>query len=199
MEGIVIIVIIAAVVLLLLLFYDKRNSIINFFKSKVFKPKELKVPKVKKPTIDTDTIPNEDNIDYGRLKMPEQTNAQASEEFSFDDTDNIFSSDEQDDEDDIDLDKIFEDLRIEQAKKGNKKFKSEMLDEVEPNFDAMSMEDLDTLLEDKFSSGRIPDDLEALMPSYNSNLSGEELGRAIKNLPPQLKILIASDILKRKF
>lgn len=202
MTGIVIIVIIAAVLLILLGVYDKRKSIINFFKEKVFKPKKIKIPKTKeKQKIDPDTMVNEDNIDYGKvesyddaIKQPEQTKIDDNAEFE-----NIFNQNEDDDEEDIDLDKIFEELRIEQAKKGGKKFKSELLDETEPNFDFMSMEDLDSLLEDKLSKGNVPDDLESISPLLNSKLTGEELGKVIKNLPPQLKILIVSDILKRKF
>lgn len=202
MEGIFIIVVVATVALLLLVIYDKRNSVIKFFKEKIFKPKEIKLPEnEEKPKLDTDLVPNEEKIDYGELKKAEQKVETATPTIhENNEEENIFGGSEfEDDDDEIDLDKIFEDLRQEQAKKGDKRFKSEMLEEVEPNFDSMSMEELDSLLEDNLSKGNVPNDLESYFSSNNSNLSGEELGKAIKNLPPQLKMIILNDIFKKKF
>lgn len=195
MNGIFIIVVVATVALLLLVVYDKRNSILKFFREKVFKPKEIKLPKYEeKPKMDTDLIPDEGKLNYGDLQSTPQ-NAKQNQSPQTDNEDNIFGGVFEEDDDDIDLDQMFEELR--QRAGSNRKFKSEMLDEnVTLNFNDMSMDDLDDLIEDQFSKRR-PSEANNYLPS--GNLTGEELGKAIKNLPPEIKMILLNDILKKKF
>lgn len=184
--GILYIVIIAAVVLVLLFVYDKRASITSFLKTKFFKPKPLDIPKAK-PKIDTDTIPNADKMKFGKAKMQEQPNPVQDDTFE---VDNIFSpKDEENLKEDIDLDRLFEEMRRDEAKKNEADREAEQM----PNFDNMSMEELDNLLENNFKGGQ--GEVGNFIPS---DTSGEDLGKVIRNLPPQLKVLLASGILKRK-
>jgi hypothetical protein len=177
------IVLIAALVLILLTVYDKRESIAKFFKTKVFKPKPIEIPK---PKIDPDTIPNPENIQYGQAE-------QQQEQQTISNNDSIFSWQEQDEheEEDIDLDSMFEDMRREELRQTF----ADTFDEQDsmPDFENMSMEELDQLLEANLKSGTSLTEFQ-----FPSDLTGAELGNAIKNLPPQLKALMLSDVLRRK-
>lgn len=194
MENFVYIVIFAVVTLFLLFLYDKRSSILTFFKEKVFKPKPIKIPKIKtKNKVDPDTIPDTDKMGYGKVKYPDELQQQNAEVFQ---VDNIFAPKDDFDNDDIDLDKMFEELQSQSISENSKRRDPNDLTNM-PDFDSMSLNDLDNLLENSLGRNNM-DDFGSYLPNSGSDISGEEIGKMLKNLPPQIKVLIASDILKRK-
>ena len=106
-----------------------------------------------------------------------------------------------DDEDDIDLDELFEQLR-QQESNSNSRFDIEIDEDFEtPNLDTFSNDEFDNFFENEFSYDDLSEDVRSSFDKIgiNRNLSGKELGEMIKNLPPEIKALIIGDVLKPKF
>ncbi len=198
------IVLFAAVGLLLLFLYDKRSSLITFFKEKVFKPKPVKLPKVKQPKDitkqkDQDKEIKSDNISYGSFELPkEEVQETEKKEPSFFGNTIFDPVMHEDDDDDFDIDKMLSEIEDERRETDIKTYASEILDGAYlPDFDSMSIGDLDSLLEDNFDSDYVT--YGNYLPALDDELSGEELGEVIKSLPKSIKILIINDIFKKKF
>lgn len=202
MDGIFYIVIFAAVGLILLLIMDKRKSIVAFLKEKVFKPRPIKVPKVKdEPEKTKEKEPESTGkLGYGDFsKVPiEEEKPQVKPKFFdnnlFGDNDDI---DFEEDDDDMDIEKILKDIEAQESSQLNKKFQSDSLDQQLPDFENMSLSDLNSLLESSLEGDYNVDF--GQFGAMDDDLSGEELGEIIKKLPRPIKVLIASDILKKKF
>lgn len=204
------IVLFAAIGLVLLLVYDNRSFIITFFKEKIFKPKPIKLPKTKKSKDtfdekileekprDPDTEIKPENISYGSFTLPEEKQVQdkPQEQVFFGNT--IFDSEFSDNEDDFDIDKMLAEIEDERRETDSKTYGSEIFDgEYLPDFSEMSIGELDTILEDSIGSDY--GDYQNYLPTWEEDLSGEELAEAIKSLPRSIKILLISDIFKRKY
>jgi hypothetical protein len=201
--GIVYIVLFAAASLILLILYDKRNSIINFFKQKRTEKVKVKPSVVKQPVDvtkkhDSDKDIKQDNISYGSFKMQEDEEETLQEKDEWSEADTIFTplTREDEDQDDFDIEQMLREIELEQREEASKRYESDSLDPQDlPDFDNMSMAELNRILEDDMtttSSFGLP-------LSDKDNLSGEVLGEYVKNLPHAVKILIATDIFKRKF
>lgn len=202
MDAILTIVLFAAAGLFLLFVYDKRSSLVTFFKQKVFKPRPVKLPKIKEPKDITKEVkkPGEvqaENLSFGEFKMPEDKPKVAQEESFFGNT--VFLQEEfEDDEEDFDIDKMLAEIEEERRETSVKNYASDLFGTNNlPDFDSMSINDLDSLLEESIDSGY--EGYNEYLPSYDDDLSGEELGEVIKSLPKSIKILIMDDIFKRKF
>lgn len=185
---------IALLVLLIFVFLDKGK---NFFKkNKTPKIKEEKTSKKNKiesesshDKEDYDTKIKEENVEYG--KLPEVQSFNEEEEQP---SEKLFVENLQEQEE-IDIDKMFEDLRRKQVDEN-------IFDETQyPNFDDMSMSELDSFLEQSFDDYDMNSYGKSALGNYgyDDDLTGEELGKVLKGLPRQIKILLLSDILKRKF
>lgn len=194
MDGLIILVLIVLVIFICFIVFDKRKVLMEKikkiftlnFKDRVKKEKSTEnkekiKSEEKKDNIDYDTEINQDNFELG--KEPEnfalETNATAQ------------NSEE------IDLDKLFEEL--EQADKQSvQKYRDEK-DKFASQFKSddgkISLDEINDFLENSFESNS------AKYGKYgiDNNLTGKELGEAIKNLPPQIKAIIVSDILKPKY
>lgn len=200
MKEIFIVVGIALFLFLVFIFLDKGKNIFKKFKkTKTKKEKPVKEKKEKKnkqqktqnqdEKVDYDTTIKQENVEYGKEISPAVQDVQTE----------VVSKklfvDEQPEQEEIDLDKMFEELRRQESASPNAEY------EQMPNFDDMSMAELDSFLEQSFDEQNLSlNGRNALdIYGYDDNLSGEELGRVLRNLPKQIKILILSDILKRKF
>ena len=215
MEGWIVVVLIAVGLFAGLIIYDKRNFIASKFKNLSTRPKKEKTPKEhvkkekikkekvkkeKKPKeetkqetqVDYDTIVLEDNITFGK--------EQETESVQDDNIPDIFTQkNDLDDDDDIDLDELFEQLRQNESKNYERNTFDNEFDFS--NFENMSTDEIDDFLENSFSYDDLSDGVKSSVDSfgYNNNLKGKDLGEMIKNLPPEIKALIIGDILKPKF
>lgn len=181
-----IIVAIAFGVFIGFIIFDNRKVFLN-------KIKGIKLPQIKKeppkpkdekpkPKDDPDKQIKEDNLKLGNFKDPKPLENQDAVE-----PENFYALKKKEE---IDLDKIYENLRREETRRYERKYQSDFLDPIDvPNFDKMSIDELDEFMEKAFAGDDQP---------RSSGLSGEELAKAIKNLPPQIKIMLFTDILKRK-
>lgn len=212
MDAILIIVLIATIGLVLLFLYDKRHHIINFLKEKAFKAKTKKVQYIEpekdiSKQKDPDTEVKPENISYGNFSFSEEIKevdekdsdlkVKEKRESFFGNT--IFDPDtyEDDDDDEMDISQMLEEIEEERRKSSIKRYASDILeDEILPDFESMSIGELNDFLEEEIDS-----DI-AIYRNYLQNdddLSGEELGEALKNLPRSIKILIVTDIFNRKY
>lgn len=207
MDAILIIVLIAALGLVLLFIYDKRNSIIDFFKNKVARPKKIKLPKIKEPKDiskrkDSDKEVKPDNISYGEFTTTEEFKpVQKEEVFNDEYFGNTIFDEVEEEEDDFDIDKMLAEIEDERRETDIKSYGENILDGPSlPDFNSMSINDLDSLLEDSLDSSSSFGNFKNYLPAYDDDeLSGEELGEVIKSLPRSIKILIISDIFNRKY
>lgn len=203
MAGWLILVFIAVALFVGFVIFDKRKFLLEKLKkilkikpkakkTKTEKPKKQKISKKSKQTApkeekqDYDTMVDQDNLTVGKVYEPQT------------DKKNEFVDDLK--QDDIDLDKLFAEL--EKADRDSvQKYKDDRFNrdnEFVKDADSMSLDEMNDFLENSFANdsqsrnqlGRY---------GLNANLSGKELGDAIKNLPPQIKAIIISDILKPKF
>lgn len=214
MEGWIIIIIVAVLLFAGFIIYDKRKFIMDKIKQrtpKAHKEKPQKEPKTKTSkdkekspdnqtkleSVDYDTMVVEENVEYG--KEPDSF-----DNYTQNNYENIFSVPEtkNEHEEDIDIDKLFEELK-KQDEENSRKYKSDKLSQIyeTPNFDKMSIDDMDDFLQKSFSFDDLSSNNKNYVEDfgYRSNLSGKELGKMIKNLPPEIKALIITDILKPKF
>lgn len=170
--------------------YDKRSVILSKLKTPKIKEKKQKTVK-EKPEKQSDKVEvqNESSVEepkqedpYKFDNFPQQSPIQE-EDFGQD-----FYEDNIEEEEAFDIDKILEEIKMEEM-------------QSKKNFDDLSMSDLDDVLEDTFDDARLSrNSLSALNDyGYNEEISGEELGQMLRNLPKPIKILLLSDILKRKF
>jgi len=203
MAGWLILVFIAVALFVGFVIFDKRKFLLEKLKkilkikpkakkTKTEKPKKQKISKKSKQTTpkeekqDYDTMVDQDNLTVGKVYEPQT------------DPKNEFVDDLK--QDDIDLDKLFAEL--EKADRDSvQKYKDDRFNrdnDFAKDADSMSLDEMNDFLENSFANdsqsrnqlGRY---------GLNANLSGKELGDAIKNLPPQIKAIIISDILKPKF
>lgn len=200
MEEILIVIGIALVLFVGFIIIDNRKTIfekLKKFKPKFSFPKKEKIEKEKpqpnkvEKKEDPDSQIKEENIQYGKIEVPKDLKQTDSK------LENFYASKKKEE---IDLDKMFEEFRREETKENEKKYESDFLDSADiPNFNSMSLGELDDAIEQNFSSidKNTKDSLSSF--GYSNSMSGEELGKLIKNLPPEIKVLIATDILKRKF
>lgn len=210
MAGWLILIFIAMALFVGFIIFDKRKFLLEKIKKilkikpKVKKEKKEKFKKEKKKEKvskknkkqqdahkeekqDYDTMVDQDNLTIGKTFEPEVSHTNA--EF----VDDLH-------EDDIDLDKLLAEL--EKADHDSvQKYKDDRFNqssEIFKDADSMSLDEMNDFLENTLTNdtssrnhlGRY---------GLNTNLSGKELGDAIKNLPPQIKAIIISDILKPKF
>lgn len=199
MDNFWIIIVIALAVFALFIVYDKRKSIVAFFKSKFKKSKKEVAPKEppQKPKEDPDTQVLQENLQIGGDEVPQVKPLDIADlpVFSDDEFQPVQINDEFDA--DIDLDKLFEELKQADLDNSNK-YKSSKLGETD--FDDISLDDMDEFLE-SINYDRLSNKTQKSLHNYGygNQLTGKELGEAIKNLPPQIKAIIISDILKPKF
>ena len=183
---------VALLILLVFVFLDKGKNI--FKKNKLPKvKKEVKENKMDKESsqdnVDYDTVIKEENVEYGKEPEEQVLNVEAEQ------TPEKLFVENVSEQEDIDIDKIFEELRRKQVDEN-------IFEETQfPNFDDMSMSELDSFLEQSFDDSDMGLSGKKVLGSYgyDDNLTGEDLGRALKSLPRQIKVLLLSDILKRKF
>ena len=190
MKEFLIIVGIALVLLLVFIFLDKGKDWFKKNKAPKIK-KEIKKNKIEddflQDKIDYDTVIKEENIEYGKEPETNMKIADMEEPLK------LFAEDDSE-QDEIDLDKIYEELRRKETDFNS--FENSQI----PNFEDISMSELDSFLEQSFNDIDVNSfDGELNSYGYDKNLTGEELGRVLKNLPRQVKILLLSDVLKRKF
>lgn len=212
MEGWIVIILIAVILFAGFIIYDKRKFIADKIKNVSFPKQEKKVKekpakeknktkkhkqevKEEKP-IDYDTVVLEDNVVFGK-EIEEKVENDEDIPIMFSDSVN-----ESADDDDIDLDQLFEQLRQSDAENSQKYRMDKFNDDLDfPSFDDMSSDDIDDFLENSFSYDELSDGVKSSMSDYGykNNLSGKELGDMLKKLPPEVKALIIGDILKPKF
>lgn len=218
MEGWIYIVLIALLLFAGFIIYDKRKFIVEKIKkykfpkikkekivkekkekpvkekAKVVKEKKVKQKEnieVKQEPVDYDKIVVEDNVIFGY--EPPATEKKA-EDLTLPENNDL--------DEDIDLDKLFEQLRQADAE-NSQKYRENRYNEPKymPDFNEISNDELDYFLENSFSFDDVSDNIRNPLQSYgqNKSLSGAELGNMIKQLPPEIKAIIISDILKPKF
>ncbi len=204
MAGWLILIFIAVALFVGFIIFDKRKFLMEKLKKilkikprvkkeKKEKPKKEKVSKKSKQQVpkeekqDYDTMVDQDNLTIGKTFEPEASHTNA--EF----VDDLH-------EDDIDLDKLLAEL--EKADHDSvQKYKDDKFNQDSEFFkdaDSMSLDEMNDFLENSFANDSSSRN-QLGRYGLNTNLSGKELGDAIKNLPPQIKAIIISDILKPKF
>lgn len=156
-------------------------------KEKVSKKNKKQHDAHKEEKQDYDTMVDQDNLMVGKVFEPEVNDTNT--EF----VDNLH-------EDDIDLDKLLAELEKADHESAQK-YKDDKFNEDSnffKNADNLSLDEMNDFLENTLTNDTSSRNH---LGKYglNTNLSGKELGDAIKNLPPQIKAIIISDILKPKF
>lgn len=202
--GIIVLVIIALIGVFAFLICDKGKLIASKLKEHKIKDKALKEKPVKEKSVkskkekkekeelpqddsqqvDYDTMIKEDNVEFNKEPLP-------SEIVSYDlvnQPSKLFV--EPDENEDIDLDKMFEELNMNSYKKND-------LEQDPDDLDAMGFNDMDAFIEQSY----IENNDNGVFGNYGleEDLTGAELGNAIRNLPKSVKVLIISEFLKRKF
>lgn len=195
MEGWIIIVLIAFVLFVGFIVFDKRKILLEKIK-KIFKFEKIKVNKEKKdnkpkPVVVEEKQDYDTMIDQSNVKLGQDITISAPEEVK---SKNV---------EDIDLDKLFEELE-KPDHESSQKYKDEKFNSENSFFSArenMSLYEMNDFLENSFSMEKISSKNQNILEDYgiDSRLSGKELGDMIKSLPPQIKAIIISDILKPKF
>lgn len=208
MEGWLIIVLISIVLFVGFIIYDKRKFIADKIKKIFKKPlKKEKEPKVKQPKekvvkqkkqkqpkkkktqpeqetteeiIDYDKMVLEDNIVYGQEPVIQQNP--------------MFTTEEETNNEDIDIDELFEQIRRQESELNQQSSQSN-------NFDTFNNDDFDEFFENEFSFDDFSDSAKDSFRKmgYDKNLTGKELGEMIKSLPSEIKAIIITDLLKPKF
>ena len=208
MEGWLIILLITIVLFAGFIIFDKRKFIAEKLKKmptpKIKKEKKEKQPKpvkekkskqkevveeVKTEPIDYDKVINEENVVFGYEPPVQETFVDENRQ-------------EHNNDEDIDLDELFEQLRQADVE-NSQKYKDNKYNTPKymPDFDEISNDELDYFLENSFSFDDMSDNIKSPLENYgeSKSLSGAELGNMIKSLPPEIKAIIISDILKPKF
>ena len=205
MSGWLILIFIAVALFVGFIIFDKRKFLLEKLKNILkIKPKvkketeeKIKKEKISKKNKKQD-IPKEEKQDYDT--MVDQGNLTIGKNFEpeIDTKNENFVDDLQ--QDDIDLDKLLDEL--EKADRDSvQKYKDDRFNkesEAFKNAESLSLDEMNDLLENSFANDTSSRN-QLGKYGINTNLSGKELGDAIKNLPPQIKAIIISDILKPKF
>lgn len=198
------VVIFAAVCLFLLIIYDKRSLITDSIKKALQQKKPSKPPVIKQTADvtkkqDTDKEIKQENLSYGSFKMQDDSSVENQTKTQDDSYygDTIFTPLITESEDDFNIEEMLKEIEDEKREEVSRRYESDNLDPRElPDFDSMTLSELNSILEDDMGSnissfGNVSNSIDGL--------NGEELGEYIKNLPRAIKVIIATDILKRKF